>query len=64
MTLVSKPGAFLAPVLEGEKAVEEQLGHIDLLPGGDADDPAVMPKPVVTVFHAGMKHERGESVNP
>ena len=63
VAVVGEAGALLAPVLQGEQAVEEELGDVDFGVGGDAHDPAVVAKGIARVFHGGMKHERGGSVN-
>ena len=62
LAVVGEARAFLAPVLEGKQAVEEQLGHVDLLVGGDPHDAAVVPQRIA-VFHPCMEHEGGAGVN-
>jgi hypothetical protein len=42
VAVVGKTGAFLPPVLQGKKAVKELLGKVQLLPGGDPHDAAVV----------------------
>ena len=62
--VVGDARALLAAVLEGEQAVEEQLGDVRVRSGADAHHAAVVTDGVGVLFHAPMEHAGAGRVNP